>query len=314
MKKLISVLILCAFLGGKPAQAAQPVEKALFYSILAVAAVSTDAFAMAIVAVPYVAPLIGAGLAGLGIYLGSRNKHEDPYLGRMGGGGAPYGYNGREKISEGEARRRVAENARERLALQREATEKADWEIRKEAAEKKRAEDKAAADNAGENAAKEQIAEARRHVNQMNAQIKKGDPQTRGIQRIDFPLENSEHEKLPHVHFDDGTVLNCDGSPSHHGRGLAKPTKRQKEWLRDFGWIVFNRGELLLAYDRTQETREWMQDLTEEEMDDMEEANFERMQRDDDDDEKYTVAPPPLTEADQRYIDQNQFVGCSGVY
>ena len=65
--------------------------------------------------------------------------------------------------------------------------------------------------------------------NQLNKSIERGQA-PRGIVRVDTP--KIKNEKL-HVHFDDGSALNIDGTWKHGGRDL---TRSQKKWLQDNGW------------------------------------------------------------------------------
>lgn len=48
-------------------------------------------------------------------------------------------------------------------------------------------------------------------------------------------MGSSPHAK-PHVEFDDGTSLNYDGTIHDKGKGVPKPTRAQKKWLKKHGW------------------------------------------------------------------------------
>ena len=67
--------------------------------------------------------------------------------------------------------------------------------------------------------------------NQLNEDIKKGNA-PEGIDRVDTP--KIPNEQL-HVHLDDGSALNVDGSWKH---GESKLTSAIKKWLTKNGWIL----------------------------------------------------------------------------
>ena len=71
-----------------------------------------------------------------------------------------------------------------------------------------------------------------RSVNQMNRQIQKGKA-PRGIARVD--MGNPDYYEKPHVHFDDGSALNVDGTWKHGGTEL---TGAQQQWLVGNGWSL----------------------------------------------------------------------------
>ena len=73
-------------------------------------------------------------------------------------------------------------------------------------------------------------------VNQMNKQIDTGQAPP-GIKRVD-PVNTVVPGSQDHVHFDDGTSLNRDGSIHDEHRGKPKPTNQQKKWLRKCGWKI----------------------------------------------------------------------------
>jgi len=68
-------------------------------------------------------------------------------------------------------------------------------------------------------------------VNQMNQEIKRGSA-PKGINRVDKPL--IPFEKY-HVHFDDGSALNIDGTWKH---GQSALSSAQVEWLLKYGWTI----------------------------------------------------------------------------
>jgi hypothetical protein len=66
-------------------------------------------------------------------------------------------------------------------------------------------------------------------ANQMNQAIKRGQAPS-GFKRVD--LGKVKGEKM-HVHFDDGSALNIDGTWKH---GRSTLTTEQSKWLREHGW------------------------------------------------------------------------------
>ncbi|MFY9179891.1 MAG: RHS repeat-associated core domain-containing protein, partial [Venatoribacter sp.] len=66
---------------------------------------------------------------------------------------------------------------------------------------------------------------------QMNQQIYRGQA-PRGIKRVDPGKVKGEQE---HVHFDNGSALNKDGTWKHGGSNL---TSKQKEWLKNNDWTL----------------------------------------------------------------------------
>ncbi|MBU4510157.1 hypothetical protein KJ830_03810, partial [bacterium] len=70
-------------------------------------------------------------------------------------------------------------------------------------------------------------------INQMNQQIKKGQS-PKSVERVDAGKGAFEKN---HIHFDDGSALNCDGTWKH---GEKKLTKLEIEWLINNGWIIPN--------------------------------------------------------------------------
>lgn len=76
--------------------------------------------------------------------------------------------------------------------------------------------------------------QSRKNANKMNQQIQRGRPGTRGIERVDKG-DPSCGEK-PHVHFQDKTSLNFDGSIHKKSNGAPNPTNDQKAWLKSWHW------------------------------------------------------------------------------
>lgn len=67
----------------------------------------------------------------------------------------------------------------------------------------------------------------------MNQMVKRGKaPQ--GVRRVDAGKLGAKYEK-PHVHFEDGSALNIDGSWKH---GKSSLTRAIRDWLRNNGWDV----------------------------------------------------------------------------
>ncbi|WP_141924272.1 polymorphic toxin-type HINT domain-containing protein [Haloactinospora alba] len=71
-------------------------------------------------------------------------------------------------------------------------------------------------------------------VNQVADKIKKGNA-PRGVERLD--KGQPETGEQPHIHFDDGSALNLDGSWKG-GHPPGNPTKKQRKWLEEIGWGV----------------------------------------------------------------------------
>jgi len=69
-------------------------------------------------------------------------------------------------------------------------------------------------------------------VNQMQKQVEKGDA-PRGIKRVD--KGNPDHGEQDHVHFDDDSALNRDGTWKH---GSGSLNRSQESWLRGNGWRI----------------------------------------------------------------------------
>jgi len=69
--------------------------------------------------------------------------------------------------------------------------------------------------------------------NQMDQQRKKGQAPS-SVTRVDKGKVPGEKN---HVHFDDGSAINSDGTWKHGGRQL---TNKEKKWLTDNGWKVPN--------------------------------------------------------------------------
>lgn len=68
-------------------------------------------------------------------------------------------------------------------------------------------------------------------VNQMNQQVKRGQA-PKGITRVDKKIQKNDQD---HVHFEDGSALNRNGSWRHGGTTL---TRAQKDWLTQNGWSL----------------------------------------------------------------------------
>lgn len=62
----------------------------------------------------------------------------------------------------------------------------------------------------------------------MQSQVEKNQA-PKSVDRVDTA---SEREK-PHIHFDDGSALNQDGTWKEKGREL---TNKEKEWIEKNGW------------------------------------------------------------------------------
>ena len=63
--------------------------------------------------------------------------------------------------------------------------------------------------------------------------MKERDQAPIGIDRFDKPHTEGQ---LPHVHFDDGTSLNVDGTIHDKHKGIPNPTKKQRDFLEEYGW------------------------------------------------------------------------------
>ena len=66
--------------------------------------------------------------------------------------------------------------------------------------------------------------------NQMQQAVARGQAPV-GITRVD--RGNPDLFEQPHVHFDNGSALNKDGTWKH---GNANLTGEQRQWLTDNGW------------------------------------------------------------------------------
>ena len=68
--------------------------------------------------------------------------------------------------------------------------------------------------------------------NQMQQQVLRGKaPKT--VVRVDNPKIPGQQ---PHVHFDDGTAINIDGSVHDAMNGVHKLTNKEAIWLFENGW------------------------------------------------------------------------------
>lgn len=70
-------------------------------------------------------------------------------------------------------------------------------------------------------------------VNQMNREIHQGRA-PRGIVRVD--RGNPDIYELDHVHFDNGSALNIDGTWKHGPEFTL--TRAQERWLESWGWTI----------------------------------------------------------------------------
>jgi hypothetical protein len=55
----------------------------------------------------------------------------------------------------------------------------------------------------------------------------------RDVERVDRPHVPGQE---PHVHFCDGTSCNQSGATHDAHRGVPKPPKATREWLKSHGW------------------------------------------------------------------------------
>jgi RHS repeat-associated protein len=68
--------------------------------------------------------------------------------------------------------------------------------------------------------------------NQMQQQAARGQA-PKGVDRVDNPHVPGQQ---PHVHYDDGTASNMDGSTHDAGNGVPNPSQAIRRWLIDNGW------------------------------------------------------------------------------
>jgi len=68
--------------------------------------------------------------------------------------------------------------------------------------------------------------------NQMQKQVDRGQA-PKGVDRADNPHVPGQQ---PHVHYDDGTSSNMDGSTHDAGNGTPNPSQAIRQWLIDNGW------------------------------------------------------------------------------
>jgi hypothetical protein len=66
----------------------------------------------------------------------------------------------------------------------------------------------------------------------MQKEVERGQAPT-GVDRVDSGNTNLGEKN--HVHFDDGSALNSDGTWKH---GESTLTNDQKDWLRQHGWTI----------------------------------------------------------------------------
>jgi uncharacterized protein RhaS with RHS repeats len=71
-------------------------------------------------------------------------------------------------------------------------------------------------------------------ASKLQQQIKKGQA-PKGIKRADS-AEQSVPDSQDHVHFDDGTSLNVDGTVHDKKGGIPKPNNKQKKFLKKENW------------------------------------------------------------------------------
>ena len=71
-------------------------------------------------------------------------------------------------------------------------------------------------------------------IRQMQNEVEKGKA-PRGIDRVDKPHVQGQQ---PHVHFNDGTSLNMDGTIHDKINGIPHITNKIRIWLIEHGWKV----------------------------------------------------------------------------
>ncbi len=68
--------------------------------------------------------------------------------------------------------------------------------------------------------------------NQMQKEVERGQaPKT--IERVDKGVDRPGLTEKPHIHLDDGSAINNDGTWKHGGRAL---TEAEKQWILKSGW------------------------------------------------------------------------------
>jgi hypothetical protein len=68
--------------------------------------------------------------------------------------------------------------------------------------------------------------------NQMQKEVERGQaPKT--IERVDKGVDRPGLKEKPHIHLEDGSALNNDGTWKHGGRPL---TEAEKRWILQSGW------------------------------------------------------------------------------
>ena len=68
--------------------------------------------------------------------------------------------------------------------------------------------------------------------NQMQKQVERGQA-PEGVDRVDKPHVPGQQ---PHVHYEDGTASNVDGSTHDMGKGTPNPSKEIRGWLLENDW------------------------------------------------------------------------------
>lgn len=68
--------------------------------------------------------------------------------------------------------------------------------------------------------------------NQMNKQVQKGKAPA-GVKRVDPPHVQGQQ---PHVHYNNGTSSNMDGTTHDAGNGTPNPSSAVNNWLQQNGW------------------------------------------------------------------------------
>jgi hypothetical protein len=84
----------------------------------------------------------------------------------------------------------------------------------------------------GDSSAGEGNAVKPKSSNQMQKEVERGQaPKT--IERVDKGVDRPGLKEKPHIHLDDGSALNNDGTWKHGGRAL---TEAEKQWISKSGW------------------------------------------------------------------------------
>jgi hypothetical protein len=136
----------------------------------------------------------------------------------------------------------AAANKREQEASQEHARKSDERERRQNGGLTNREKNEQGAKKAEANRAKEMdhyIEKGRKTANQMQQKIERGSA-PKGIKRIDKANTAVPGSKA-HVHFDDGSAMNSDGTIRHNAKdgSPCKPNHKQARWLISHGWRVF---------------------------------------------------------------------------